>query len=55
MNTVFVRLEGPLQSWGTRARWGERDTELEPTKSGVIGLVACALGWGATVMPRFVS
>lgn len=46
MNTLFVRLEGPMQSWGTRARWGERDTALEPTKSGVIGLLACALGWG---------
>jgi CRISPR system Cascade subunit CasD len=23
-----------------------RDTALEPTKSGVIGLLACALGWG---------
>lgn len=46
MNTLFIRLEGPLQSWGTRARWVERDTALEPTKSGVIGLLACALGWG---------
>ncbi len=46
MNTLFVRLEGPLQAWGTRARWGERDSALEPTKSGVIGLIACALGWG---------
>ncbi len=46
MNTLFVRLEGPLQAWGTRAHWGERDSALEPTKSGVIGVVACALGWG---------
>lgn len=46
MNTLFIRLEGPLQAWGTRARWGERETIAEPTKSGVIGLVACALGWG---------
>jgi len=46
VNTVFLRLEGPLQSWGERARWSVRDTAPEPTKSGVIGLVACALGWG---------
>lgn len=46
MNTVLIRLEGPLQSWGTRSRWGERDTALEPTKSGVVGLLACCLGWG---------
>jgi CRISPR system Cascade subunit CasD len=47
MNTVFLRLEGPLQSWGERSRWSIRDSAAEPTKSGVIGLIACALGWGA--------
>jgi len=46
MNTLFIRLEGPLQSWGIRSRWDPRDTALEPTKSGVVGLLACALGWG---------
>lgn len=44
MKTVLLRLEGPLQSWGTRSRFGERDTELEPSKSGVLGLVGSALG-----------
>ena len=44
MKTVLLRLEGPLQSWGTRSRFQERDTEREPTKSGVLGLVAAALG-----------
>ncbi len=43
-NTLFLRLEGPLQSWGMRAHWEERDTAFEPTKSGVIGLLGCALG-----------
>lgn len=43
-NTLFLRLQAPLQSWGERARWSVRDTAPEPTKSGVIGLVACALG-----------
>jgi CRISPR system Cascade subunit CasD len=41
---LLLRLEGPLQSWGARARWDVRDTGLEPTKSGVIGLLGCALG-----------
>ncbi|MEN9935120.1 MAG: hypothetical protein RLZZ387_1699 [Chloroflexota bacterium] len=45
MNTLFLRLEGPLQAWGLRARWGERDTADAPTKSGVIGLLGCALGY----------
>ena len=44
-NTLFLRLEGPLQSWGERARWSIRDTAPEPTKSGVVGLLGCALGW----------
>jgi CRISPR system Cascade subunit CasD len=43
-NTLFLRLEGPLQSWGERARWSIRDTASEPTKSGITGLLACALG-----------
>lgn len=45
-NTLFLRLEGPLQSWGERGRWSVRDSAPEPTKSGVIGLLACALGRG---------
>jgi len=46
-NTLFLRLEGPLQSWGERARWDVRDSAPEPTKSGVVGLLACALGLSA--------
>ena len=42
---LLLRLEGPLQSWGSRARWDVRDTTPEPTKSGVIGLLGCALGY----------
>lgn len=33
-----------MQSWGTRSRFDERDTELEPSKSGVLGLLCAALG-----------
>ncbi len=47
MKSVLLRLEGPLQAWGTRSRFPYRDTEREPSKSGVLGLVAAALG-----MPR---
>jgi CRISPR system Cascade subunit CasD len=43
---LLLRLEGPLQSWGSRARWDVRDTQPEPTKSGVVGLLGCALGYG---------
>jgi CRISPR system Cascade subunit CasD len=44
MATLLLRLEGPLQSWGTTSRFDERDTQLEPSKSGVIGLLCAALG-----------
>jgi CRISPR system Cascade subunit CasD len=43
---LFLRLEGPLQSWGDSSRWTVRRTRGEPSKSGVIGLVAAALGYG---------
>lgn len=33
-----------MQSWGTSSRFTERDTGLEPSKSGVIGLLCAALG-----------
>jgi CRISPR system Cascade subunit CasD len=33
-----------MQSWGTQSRFTIRDTEREPSKSGVIGLVCAALG-----------
>ena len=42
--TLLLCLAGPMQSWGTRSRFDERDTNLEPSKSGVLGLVCAALG-----------
>lgn len=44
MKSVLLRLEGPLQSWGTQGRFGIRDTDREPSKSGVLGLVGAAMG-----------
>lgn len=44
-NTLFLRLEAPLQSWGEDSQWSERRTAPEPTKSGVVGMLACAMGW----------
>lgn len=42
--TLLLRLQGPMQSWGTTSRFDERDTQLEPSKSGVLGLLCAALG-----------
>lgn len=44
MPTLLLRLVGPMQSWGITSRFDQRDTGKEPSKSGVIGLVAAALG-----------
>ncbi len=46
MSTLLMRLAGPMQSWGTQSRFTMRDTGLEPSKSGVIGLLCAALGRG---------
>lgn len=51
MSTLLIRLEGPLQSWGTASRFGNRDTGLEPSKSGVIGLLSAALGRPRSASP----
>ncbi len=45
MSVLLMRLAGPMQSWGTRSRFGHRDTDLEPGKSAVIGMLCAALGW----------
>ena len=39
-----MRLAGPLQSWGDSSRFTRRDTRQQPTKSGVLGLLAAADG-----------
>jgi CRISPR system Cascade subunit CasD len=44
-----------LQAWGERARWTVRDTAPEPTKSGIVGLLACALGWSSDDALRTLS
>ncbi len=43
-NTLFLRLEGPLQAWGDPSKLVIRRTMEAPTKSGVLGLLCCALG-----------
>lgn len=41
---LLLRLTGPLQSWGEHSHFNDRDTAAFPTRSGVIGLLAAALG-----------
>ncbi|MCH9276189.1 type I-E CRISPR-associated protein Cas5/CasD [Bifidobacterium amazonense] len=46
MPVLLIRLAAPLQSWGASSRFTRRETEPMPTKSGVIGMIAAALGIG---------
>ncbi|MGW1539793.1 type I-E CRISPR-associated protein Cas5/CasD [Streptomyces sp. NPDC002309] len=41
---LLLRFAGHLQSWGLHSHFNERDTAGFPTRSGVIGLLASALG-----------
>jgi CRISPR system Cascade subunit CasD len=51
MTVLLMQLAGPLQSWGSSARFARRTTEHAPTKSGVLGLLAAALGRPRTADP----
>ena len=44
MAVLMLRLAAPMQSWGTDSKFEVRKTNREPTKSGVVGLLAAALG-----------
>lgn len=43
-DVLVLRLSAPLQSWGGHSRHTTRGTLTHPTKSGVVGLCAAALG-----------
>ncbi|WP_238005893.1 type I-E CRISPR-associated protein Cas5/CasD [Dactylosporangium sp. AC04546] len=44
MSVLLLQLAGPMQAWGASSRFARRSTEVAPTKSGVIGLLAAAKG-----------
>lgn len=46
MYSLLLKFKAPLQAWGAESRFKVRHTNNEPTKSGVIGLLAAALGRG---------
>lgn len=48
MSVLTLQLAGPLQSWGVSSRFAWRTTAPAPTKSGIVGLLASALGWDRT-------
>ena len=42
---LILRLEGALQSWDDNSKWDGRGTGEFPTKSGVVGILGCAMGF----------
>lgn len=45
MPTLLIRMAAPLQAWGVDSKFETRRTGREPSKSGIIGFLAAALGY----------
>lgn len=45
MKTILLKFAGPLQSRGTGSHFETRQTDLYPSKSAVIGLIAASFGY----------
>lgn len=45
MKTILLKFSGPLQSWGSGSHFEIRHTDLYPSKSAVIGLIAASCGF----------
>lgn len=44
MPTLLLKMNAPLQAWGTGLKLKNHNTDLYPSKSGVIGMIASAFG-----------
>ena len=44
MAVLLLRFDAPLQSWGVTEKLKDHHTDLVPSKSGVIGMIASAEG-----------
>jgi len=45
---LILKLEGPMQAWGGHTFEDRRPSELFPTRSGMLGLLAACLGYKRT-------
>lgn len=45
MAVLTIKLTSPLQSYGNEASFNRRSTNLYPTKSAIIGMIAAAFGY----------
>lgn len=44
MATLLLQLNAPMQAWGTTLKLTHHETDQHPSKSGVIGMIASAMG-----------
>ncbi len=44
MATLLLRLAGPMQAWGTDSKVDTRTAGTQPSKSGIVGMIAAAMG-----------
>ena len=44
MPTLLLKIDPPIQSWGTTLKLKNHETDMYPSKSGVIGMIAAAFG-----------
>src|SRR5690606_12246943 len=42
--TLAFLIDSPMQAWGASSKFQRRETEIWPTKSALVGLLAAALG-----------
>lgn len=44
MPTLLLKFNAPLQAWGTSLKLKNHETDIYPSKSGVVGMIASAMG-----------
>lgn len=44
ISCLALRLQGPLQSWGSESQYNRRTTHLMPSKSAIMGMLCAASG-----------
>ena len=44
ISCLVLRLDGPMQSWGTSSQFNRRQTDLLPSRSAIFGILCASLG-----------
>lgn len=55
MPTLLITIKAPLQSWADTEGYAHRATTSQPTKSGILGLIAASLGLPRGTMPDWLA